>query len=125
MKTEQEIKSKAQFLIPVPKRKDDLDTFSYGDICKIEQNAFVYGYTQAQNDMQAELEAKDAEIAKLKAELQEAKNDMIEFNFWKYNHYWTIYGIKDKRIVYMNNLGTFKFEKQLFELYQQSKTQTK
>jgi len=113
MKTEQEIISKARLLIPMPKRKDDLDTFSYEDICKIEQNAFVYGYTQAQDDMQAELEAKDAEIEKLKAELQAAKDDAIGFAEWL---------VRDDNSLFGSEYYSFEELKDLYKQYQQSKT---
>ena len=85
MKTEQEIKKLAE------------------KVCYSEAWGYEKGYTQAQTDMQAELEAKDSEIARLKigikvasgvlldkraetiqlkSELQEAETHLLNFVDW-------------------------------------------
>ena len=109
MKTEQEIKELAHKYQSI----ESIANKKYG---------FVEGYTQAQTDMQAEMLAKDAEIAQLKVELQDVKEE-IAFRDWcvRDGNY-----IDDSEEVKINvkYMGVSMYSKsELRELYQESKTQ--
>jgi len=85
MKTEQEIIEIANKLTPI------LDSTQNSSLQISARIGFKEGYTQAQDDMQAELE-------KLKAELQEAKNDAMLDNTIIENLKKEIWTIKSKLV---------------------------
>ena len=106
MKTEQEIKKLAE------------------KVCYSEAWGYEKGYTQAQTDMQAELEAKDSEIARLKAELQEAKDDAVGFQKYLLNNNIQLKECKGNgELLYINKNNIIWFYSELYKHYEQSKTQ--